>query len=149
MGCTLLKWFHVRIFFLNILYSKYNLNSVTWHRSRHVIHVINWKFSMNNAVVICRQLGFGFAHQFVSNLHYWKGFQINLNPAYLIPNLYQYYQQQNVFYFNISPLMESHLKERRCWCSWRCGNVRPSVWRWRNVSFSMCIPRKCFMSIQV
>ena len=29
-------------------------------------------FSMNNAVVICRQLGFGYAHQFVSNLHYWK-----------------------------------------------------------------------------
>ena len=27
---------------------------------------------MNNAVVICRQLGFGYAHQFVSNLHYWK-----------------------------------------------------------------------------
>ena len=29
-------------------------------------------FSMNNAVVICRQLGFGYAHQFVSNLHYWQ-----------------------------------------------------------------------------
>jgi len=26
---------------------------------------------MKNAAVICRQMGFGFAHQFVENLHYW------------------------------------------------------------------------------
>ena len=29
-------------------------------------------FSMANAAVICRQLGYGFPHQFVENLHYWK-----------------------------------------------------------------------------
>ena len=30
------------------------------------------EFTMTNAAVICRQLGFGFAHQFVENLHYWE-----------------------------------------------------------------------------
>ena len=28
-------------------------------------------FTMTTAAVICRQLGFGFSHQFVENLHYW------------------------------------------------------------------------------